>query len=304
MNTGNQVVDKIGEMNISGNIIPQSWYSTITRDTGKPYLTAIVILSDIVYWYRPTEVRDEGTGQIVSYKKKFSSDKLQRSYQQIADMFGVSKKDATNAVVYLEKLGVIKREFRKISINGVVANNVLFIGLNPERLMEITYPKDGIEVTPTKETPITQNGDRGVQSGGEVTAKSEGTYTETIPKIIPKTSQEDNKGKTRKQFVPPTLEEVRAYCAERKNNVDAQKFYDYFTASDWYDSNGKKVRSWKQKVITWESNGVRNNNRSYGSTIQVINGKEYEYRNGKYYIPNGCGVAVDPYAKDDFDGIF
>lgn len=33
--------------------------------------------------------------------------------------------------------------------------------------------------------------------------------------------------------------------------------------------------------------------------LKVINGKEYEFRGGKYYIPNGNGVAVDPYAKDD-----
>ena len=56
----------------------------------------------------------------------------------------------------------------------------------------------------------------------------------------------------RKRFVPPTLEEVQAYCLERKNNVDAKKFYDYYTASNWYDGKGNKVKSWKQKVITWE----------------------------------------------------
>lgn len=59
-------------------------------------------------------------------------------------------------------------------------------------------------------------------------------------------------GEKRKRFVPPTLDEVKAYCLERKNNVDPQKFFDYFNASDWYDSKGNKVKSWKQKVITWE----------------------------------------------------
>ena len=67
-----------------------------------------------------------------------------------------------------------------------------------------------------------------------------------------KTSKKDI-GEKRKRFVPPTLEEIRAYCLQRKNNVNPQKFYDYFTASDWYDSKGKKVVSWKQKIITWES---------------------------------------------------
>ena len=66
----------------------------------------------------------------------------------------------------------------------------------------------------------------------------------------------------RSQFKPPTLEEVQAYCIERKNNVDAKTFYDYFTVSDWYDSKGQKVKSWKQKVITWEKNGNNQTNKS------------------------------------------
>ena len=67
---------------------------------------------------------------------------------------------------------------------------------------------------------------------------------------------------TSKQFVPPTLEEVQAYCIERKNKVDAQKFFDYYEAADWHDGNGKKMKSWKQKVITWEG---RDNNKGKGS---------------------------------------
>lgn len=57
---------------------------------------------------------------------------------------------------------------------------------------------------------------------------------------------------TRTRFTPPSLEEVQAYCKERNNNVDAQKFYDYYSSSKWYDAKGNKVKSWKQKVITWE----------------------------------------------------
>ena len=61
----------------------------------------------------------------------------------------------------------------------------------------------------------------------------------------------------RRSFKPPTLEEVQAYCAERGSKVDAWKFYDYFSTPDdmgrtWIDSEGKPVRNWKQKIITWE----------------------------------------------------
>ena len=75
----------------------------------------------------------------------------------------------------------------------------------------------------------------------------------------------------RKPFVPPTLEEVKAYCAERKNNVDPQKFFDYFSASDWHDSKGKKVSSWKQKVITWEGFSKDNEKKTVGTNGIPIN---------------------------------
>ena len=60
--------------------------------------------------------------------------------------------------------------------------------------------------------------------------------------------------KPKKRFVPPTLDEVKAYCQERNNNVDAQKFVDYYSASKWIDGKGEPVKNWKQKVITWERN--------------------------------------------------
>lgn len=51
----------------------------------------------------------------------------------------------------------------------------------------------------------------------------------------------------------PTLEEVKAY-AQTRNRVDlAEKFWDYFNATGWIDSNGKKVKNWKAKFLTWES---------------------------------------------------
>ena len=54
-------------------------------------------------------------------------------------------------------------------------------------------------------------------------------------------------------FQPPTLEEITAYCEERKNNVDPQKFYDYYSVANWKDGRGNPVKNWKQKMImVWE----------------------------------------------------
>lgn len=140
--TGNKTVDRLSRMNITGNVIPAAWYQTIRKPTGKPYLNAIVILSDIVYWYRAAEVRDEGSGQLIGYRKRFKADLLQRSYQQMADQFGITKRDATNAVVELERLGVVRRVFRTLTINGQTVPNILFLELDADVLERLTFPEE------------------------------------------------------------------------------------------------------------------------------------------------------------------
>lgn len=59
------------------------------------------------------------------------------------------------------------------------------------------------------------------------------------------------------RFIKPTVEEVRAYCRERNNNVDAERFVDYYEANGW--KVGKNpMKDWKATVRTWEKNGYSN----------------------------------------------
>ena len=55
------------------------------------------------------------------------------------------------------------------------------------------------------------------------------------------------------RFKKPTLLEVKEYCKERGNNIDANQFYDYYETNNWKDKDGKQIKNWKQKMITWES---------------------------------------------------
>lgn len=57
--------------------------------------------------------------------------------------------------------------------------------------------------------------------------------------------------KPQKRFAKPTLEDVIAYCQERNNNVDAEKWYNYYSANGW--KVGKNpMKDWKAAVRTWE----------------------------------------------------
>ncbi len=70
----------------------------------------------------------------------------------------------------------------------------------------------------------------------------------------------ENKGKESKQktrFLPPTLDEVKQYCSERKNAVDPQKWFNHYTANGWMVGKNK-MKDWKAAVRTWESNNIDN----------------------------------------------
>lgn len=53
------------------------------------------------------------------------------------------------------------------------------------------------------------------------------------------------------RFIKPTVEEVGAYCTERNNSVDAQKWHDHYTAKGWLVGK-TQMKDWKAAVRTWE----------------------------------------------------
>jgi hypothetical protein len=127
-------------VDITGNVIPDEWFTHIKMKSGKPDIIAIHLLSDIVYWYRPVKVLDENTGKIVAYYKKFKADKLQRNYDGFSEKYGYTKDQVRDALKRLEAINVIDLEFRNPVINGVKFGNLLYIGLNVPNLIELSKP--------------------------------------------------------------------------------------------------------------------------------------------------------------------
>lgn len=54
----------------------------------------------------------------------------------------------------------------------------------------------------------------------------------------------------------PTLDEVKAYCNERNNRVDPERFIDYYTDNGWKVGKNQ-MKDWKAAVRTWERNDVQ-----------------------------------------------
>lgn len=104
-------------------------------------------------------------------------------------------------------------------------------------------------------------------------------------KILDKDNINKEKGRKEKatKFVPPTLEEITEYCKSRNSSVDPKYFYEYFTVGHWIDSEGKQVKNWKQKLLTWERKGARNDTRPNSSNGRTSEGKKQDWEGINFY---------------------
>lgn len=97
-----------------------------------------------------------------------------------------------------------------------------------------------------------------------------------------KLNTSENVGNEETKFIPPTVEEVRAYCIQRNNSVDAQRFVDFYTANGWVQGKGKKpIKDWKAAVRTWERGKTNADDRA--GTASVAGGKESRSKWGIKY---------------------
>lgn len=81
--------------------------------------------------------------------------------------------------------------------------------------------------------------------------KIESTESESVSETEADAGEKADKPPTRSRFVPPTVDEVRAYCQERSNGIDASLFVDFYEARGWTAGRGK-MRDWRAAVRTWE----------------------------------------------------
>ena len=101
--------------------------------------------------------------------------------------------------------------------------------------------------------------------GGAKSTASTSKDTGKIPARYPQQEKEQEQEKEKEQmlkeniekksrvvFKAPTVEEVAAYCRERKNGIDPSAFIDYYQQQKWKLSNGNPMSDWRAAVRNWE----------------------------------------------------
>lgn len=76
----------------------------------------------------------------------------------------------------------------------------------------------------------------------------------------------------RASFEKPTVEEIAAYCSERKNGIDPQAYFDFYESKDW-KVGSVKMKDWRASVRTWEQ---RRKTEQTGCSNKGIWGNENE----------------------------
>lgn len=87
---------------------------------------------------------------------------------------------------------------------------------------------------------------------------------------IEKDKDINNSPKGSKGFVPPTEDEVRAYCLERNNGIDPKGFINYYEMANWMLKGNRKMKDWKAAVRYWET--LRDGEKQPGSTKRLREG--------------------------------
>jgi hypothetical protein len=77
-----------------------------------------------------------------------------------------------------------------------------------------------------------------------------------------------DKGRGNK-FRAPTLDEVREYCRERNNNVDPERFLDFYQARNWKYGN-TAIKDWKACIRTWEKNEKKTATTSSNQFLNIL----------------------------------
>jgi hypothetical protein len=90
--------------------------------------------------------------------------------------------------------------------------------------------------------------------------------SETVPDTDTDTDKKKYIKKTHQPgngiFHPPTLEEVSAYCLERGNAVDPERFMNHYEANGWMRGKSK-IKNWKATVRTWEGSEYSKTSKKY-----------------------------------------
>jgi hypothetical protein len=163
------------------------------------------------------------------------------SNQYFAELYGTTTRNIARWVSALCEQGHISSEIRYKEESKEVE----------KRILRLLAPHDKNVMTPM--TEMSPPHDKNVMENNKYInnyINNNSLNNSSISPIEEKKKETKKKEKNR-CTIPPSLEEVSAYCTERNNGISPQAFIDFYAARDWRVGKVKMV-DWKAAVRTWE----------------------------------------------------
>ena len=172
------------------------------------------------------------------------SDSWSFSIGGLSSVMGWSERKTARIVTDLKKLGYIEQKLQSDAKGRFIPSAWV-------------VHEDPLTARPKNRSAVKTAERLEPQSGGAAIALTpqSGKMAPLInTNIVTNTNSKKDKGiKKDVRFVPPSIDEVKAYCEERQNGLDAEHFVDYYTSKGW--KVGKSpMKDWRSAVRTWERN--------------------------------------------------
>ncbi len=132
-------------------------------------------------------------------------------------------------------------------------------------------------------SPMQGRGATGCGGGVQPSAYELPFNTPVTPKVTPSVNREH------KRFKKPTVAEVRAYCQERGNTVDPERFTDHYESKGWKVGKAA-MKDWRASVRTWEKNQTQE--RPEGNGRSNTDSRNRRRNSGQLYDPSTVGGEV------------
>lgn len=189
-------------------------------------LNETIVLQQLNYWLQKTRAGIEHEGKTWIYN-------TYAEWHEQVPFF--SERTIQRVMLKLESMGLISSK----PINKSKGDMTKFYTINQDHdLLKSPPCQSGTTIVPDRH----HHGARMAPSSCQNGTLSTETTTET-------TTEES--AKTKKRFSPPSVGDVRLYCIERKNSIDAEAFVDYYNSNGWMVGRNR-MKDWRAAVRQWE----------------------------------------------------
>ena len=197
------------------------------------------------------------------------------SVKGITSLFSDGETSIRSAVSELEEFGYLRREQRRA--DGKFAASVYVIADTTKR-----------------DNPFAEN-----PSSDNPSADERPQYNTKEYNTKELNTNNNNKSINRVyRFIPPSLEMVRDYIAEKGYSIDAERFIDYYTANGWMVGKNR-MKDWKATVRNWARNGNGTNTRACNGKRDIISETAGQSKGGTSEFQPFVSATEVFVAKDD-----